>query len=60
MCCRVVPLSHVGLFADGAAVRVTGTETFKVARSFVDGMITVSTDEVSTILMYSIMSTKMY
>ena len=43
---KVVPLQTVGLFADGAAVRVTGAETFRVAQAFVDGMITVSTDEI--------------
>jgi threonine dehydratase len=43
----VVSLSSVGLFADGAAVRVTGSETFRCAQAFVDGMITVTTDEVS-------------
>jgi threonine dehydratase len=42
----VVSLSSVGLFADGAAVRVTGSETFRCAQAFVDGMITVTTDEV--------------
>eukprot|EP00612_Vaucheria_litorea_P000094 CAMPEP_0171452672 /NCGR_PEP_ID=MMETSP0945-20130129/685_1 /TAXON_ID=109269 /ORGANISM="Vaucheria litorea, Strain CCMP2940" /LENGTH=540 /DNA_ID=CAMNT_0011977383 /DNA_START=62 /DNA_END=1684 /DNA_ORIENTATION=+ len=43
---RPVSLKHVGLFADGAAVRVPGSETFKLASSFVDDMITVSTDEI--------------
>lgn len=36
----------MGLFADGAAVRTTGAETFRVARQYVDGMMTVNTDEI--------------
>ena len=43
---HVVTLSHVGLFADGAAVRTVGTETFKICNELVDQMITVSTDEI--------------
>ncbi|CAM9814404.1 unnamed protein product, partial [Phaeothamnion confervicola] len=43
---RVVPLAAVGLFADGAAVRVTGAETFRVAHALVDDMVTVTTDEI--------------
>ena len=39
-------LSSVGLFADGAAVRCVGTETFNICRNLVDGMILVSTDEI--------------
>jgi hypothetical protein len=36
---HVVSLEHVGLFADGAAVRTTGAETFRVANKLVDGMV---------------------
>lgn len=36
----------MGLFADGAAVRTTGAETFRVARDYVDSMMTVTTDEI--------------
>ena len=43
---RVVTLPHVGLFADGAAVRTVGTETFRLSHALVDGMVTVSTDEI--------------
>ena len=39
----------MGLFADGAAVRRPGEETFRVINELVDGMITVSNDEVRTI-----------
>jgi len=42
---RVV-LSEVGLFADGAAVREIGVETFKIAKDLVDEMVLVSTDEI--------------
>ncbi|MDV3237450.1 MAG: threonine ammonia-lyase, biosynthetic [Gammaproteobacteria bacterium] len=43
---RRVNLKQVGIFADGAAVRQVGAETFKVARRFVDEVILVSTDEI--------------
>lgn len=42
---RVVSLPGVGLFADGAAVKTVGQETFRVCNTLVDDMITVSTDE---------------
>jgi threonine dehydratase len=41
---RRVTLSHVGLFADGVAVKQVGRETFRLARRYVDEMITVDTD----------------
>ena len=43
---KVITLPHVGLFADGAAVRTVGTETFTLCNELVDEMITVSTDEI--------------
>ena len=43
---KVVTLPSVGLFADGAAVKTVGTETFRVCSTLVDEMITVSTDEI--------------
>lgn len=43
---KVTTLPQVGLFADGAAVKTVGTETFEVCRQLVDGMITVKTDEI--------------
>jgi len=43
---RVTTLPFVGLFADGAAVRTVGQETFRVSQALVDGMITVKTDEI--------------
>jgi threonine dehydratase len=42
---RVV-LDRVGFFADGAAVRQVGEETFALCRKHLDGVITVNTDEV--------------
>ena len=36
---RIVTLDHVGLFADGAAVRVVGKETFRVCSQYVDEMV---------------------
>lgn len=41
-----VELEHVGLFADGTAVKLIGAETFRVCQENVDEMITVSTDEI--------------
>lgn len=40
-----VHLKEVGLFADGAAVKVVGEETFRLCREVVDEIIQVSTDE---------------
>jgi len=42
---RVV-LDQVGLFADGVAVKQVGEEPFRLAQSYVDEVITVSTDEI--------------
>ena len=42
---RVI-LDQVGLFADGVAVKQIGEETFRLAREFVDEVITVTTDEI--------------
>ncbi|MCC7327759.1 MAG: threonine ammonia-lyase, biosynthetic [Burkholderiales bacterium] len=41
---RRLTLAHVGLFADGVAVKQVGRETFRLARQHVDEMITVPTD----------------
>ena len=43
---RRVVLSHVGIFADGVAVKQVGKESFRVAKQCVDQIITVSTDEI--------------
>ncbi|KAF2454254.1 tryptophan synthase beta subunit-like PLP-dependent enzyme [Lineolata rhizophorae] len=42
---RPVVLKDVGLFADGAAVRTVGDETFRLCAEVVDDVIQVSTDE---------------
>jgi len=42
---RRVVLDHVGLFADGVAVKQVGEETFRLARRFVDEVVCVDTDE---------------
>jgi threonine dehydratase len=41
-----VALSHVGLFADGVAVKQVGKETFRLAQQYVDDIILVDTDEI--------------
>lgn len=43
---RVVTLPSVGLFADGAAVKTVGSETYRVCSRLVDEMITVTTDQI--------------
>lgn len=41
-----VTLSQVGLFADGVAVKRIGDEPFRVAKEYVDHVITVTSDEI--------------
>lgn len=39
-------LAHVGLFADGVAVKRIGDETFRLCQKYLDGMVLVDSDEV--------------
>lgn len=39
-------LSKVGIFADGVAVAMIGEEPYRLARQYVDGVVTVSSDEI--------------
>jgi threonine dehydratase len=41
-----VRLDHVGLFADGAAVKYVGEETFRLCQMYVDEMVRVDTDAI--------------
>jgi threonine dehydratase len=41
---RRIRLEHVGLFADGVAVKEVGKETFRLCRQLVDEMVLVDTD----------------
>jgi threonine dehydratase len=41
-----VTLEHVGIFADGVAVRRVGDETFRICRELLDDVILVNTDEI--------------
>jgi len=41
-----VPLSHVGLFADGVAVKNVGAETFRLCRELVDEIVRVDSDAI--------------
>jgi len=43
---RRVKLAQVGLFADGVAVKQVGSETFRLCRELVDGVIRVDTDAI--------------
>ena len=47
---RRVTLPHVGLFADGVAVRQVGRETFRLARKYVDEIVRVDTDAICAAL----------
>ena len=41
-----IKLDHVGLFADGAAVKLVGEETFRLCKQYVDEMVLVDTDAI--------------
>jgi threonine dehydratase len=41
-----ITLDHVGIFADGVAVRRVGDETFRICQEFVDEIVTVDTDQI--------------
>ena len=41
-----ITLKEVGLFADGAAVKIVGEETYRLCLSYVDSIVQVSTDEI--------------
>ena len=41
-----VTLEHVGIFADGVAVRRVGDETFRLCRKYLDEIVTVDTDQI--------------
>ncbi|MFI4887696.1 MAG: threonine ammonia-lyase, biosynthetic [Burkholderiales bacterium] len=47
---RRVTLTHVGLFADGVAVKQVGRETFRLARKYVDHIVVVDTDAICAAL----------
>lgn len=43
---RRVELAHVGLFADGAAVKLVGEESFRLCRQYVDEIVCVDNDAI--------------
>lgn len=43
---RRIVLTHVGIFADGVAVKQVGKNTFKLAQQFADEVITVNNDQI--------------
>lgn len=43
---KPVVLDRVSMFADGVAVKVIGNETFRLCQQYIDGHITVSSDEI--------------
>jgi len=55
---KPIVLDHVGLFADGAAVKAVGTETFRLCNKYVDGMINVDNDEICAAIKHSFEDTR--
>jgi len=47
---RRVKLAHVGLFADGVAVKQVGRETFRLVQQYVDEIVLVDTDAICAAL----------
>jgi len=47
---RRIKLDHVGLFADGVAVKEVGKETFRICRELVDDIVLVDTDAICAAL----------
>ena len=47
---RRIKLEHVGLFADGVAVKQVGKETFRICRELVDDIVLVDTDAICAAL----------
>jgi threonine dehydratase len=45
-CGERIVLAKIGIFADGAAVRQVGAEPFRIARAYVDEVLTVTIDEI--------------
>ena len=43
---KLITLDHVGIFADGVAVRRVGDETFRICQQLVDEIVTVDTDQI--------------
>lgn len=43
---KPITLDHVGIFADGVAVKRVGDETFRLCSRFVDEIVTVDTDQI--------------
>ena len=43
---KIVSLNHVGIFADGVAVKTVGKKTFSIVSKYVDRVITVDNDEI--------------
>ena len=44
-------LDHVDTFADGIAVKTPGETTFKMIEQYVDGIVTVSEDEIAAAIL---------
>ncbi|MEO2280145.1 threonine ammonia-lyase, biosynthetic [Pseudoalteromonas pernae] len=55
---KPVELERVGSFADGVAVKIIGTETFRLAQQFCDDVITVSGDEICAAVQDIFVSTR--
>lgn len=55
---KIIELSHVGIFADGVAVKKVEKNTFKLAQKYVDEVITVNTDQICASIKYTFEETR--
>ncbi|GAA58621.1 threonine dehydratase biosynthetic [Pseudoalteromonas sp. BSi20652] len=55
---KPVELDRVGSFADGVAVKIIGTETFRLAQKFCDEVVTVTSDEICAAMQDIFVSTR--
>eukprot|EP01041_Mallomonas_annulata_P000946 gene946-1832_t len=55
---EIVTLPYVGLFADGAAVRTVGTNTYALCNTLADAMVTVNTDEICAAIKHGFNATR--
>jgi threonine dehydratase len=55
---KIVELPTVGLFADGAAVRKVGDESFRICQMACDEMVTVSTDDICSAIKDAFIDTR--
>lgn len=55
---KPITLDHVGIFADGVAVKQIGTKTFQIIKDKIDAVITVDNDEISAAIKQFFLETR--